>query len=277
MSFTDFLKKYSTIPNKFIDDFFKLFENKNIHTHEKIIDIEIIAKWLDIQKHGIKQTLSSSYQKNVDYVIKKIPKTKTRGGQNKEIILVTIDCFKMICQSTKSKKGKEVRQYFIDVEKLMDKYKNYVIEGLEKKIETIEKGKKPKINPQKGVIYVFRTPDTPENGLYKIGRSTAFKKRIQSHQSALSQDIDILFVQETDDVVVVEKCVKAIMQKRQYRKYKEIYQVDIDIIKTTIQECEELKTKIDEMEVQKIEDKVKSGGDYKYYMMIDIQNMELNQ
>jgi phage anti-repressor protein len=266
ISFIDFLKKYSTIPNQFLDDFFKLFNYKSGFSTEKTINLEDVAKWLDVHKYALKNTLEASYTKNIDYEISKVHKPTGRGGQKREIILVTIDCFKMLCQSTKSKKGKEVRRYFIEVEKLMNKYKNYIIEGLEKKINTIEKGKNPKINPQKGVIYVFKTPDTPENGLYKIGRSTAFKKRIQSHQSALSQDIDILFVQETDDVVVVEKCVKALMQKRQYRKYKEIYQVDIDIIKTAIHECEELKSKIDEME--KIDNETQNGG-YKYYMMID--------
>lgn len=276
LSFQDFLKKYSTIPNEFIDDFYKLFHNKDIHSHEKIIDLEIIAKWLGTHKHKLKKTLLQSYQKNIDYIIKKTPKTKSKGGQNREIILVTIDCFKMICQSTKSVKGKEVRRYFIEVEKLMDKYKNYIIEGLEQKIETIEKGKKPKINPKKGVIYVFKTPNTPENNLYKIGRSIAFKKRIQSHQSSLSQDIDILFVQETDDVVVVEKCVKAIMQKRQYRKYKEIYQVDLDIIKTTIHECEELKSKINEMDKINAESDEQIGG-FKYYIMINVDKSESSE
>ncbi len=47
--------------------------------------------------------------------------------------MITVDCFKMICQSTKSPKGKDVRRYFIDVEKFLDKYKNYIINGLENK------------------------------------------------------------------------------------------------------------------------------------------------
>jgi phage anti-repressor protein len=265
ISFPDFLKKYSTIPNSFIDDFFRLFDYKNIESQEKIINVENVVKWLDVQKHALKNTLEFSYTKNKDYIIKKVDKPKTKGGQNKEIIMITIDCFKMICQSTKSKKGKEVRQYFINVEKMMNRYKDYIIEGLEEKVIKIEKGLKPKINPQKGVIYVFRTPDTIENNLYKIGRSTQFKKRIQSHQSGLSHDIDIMFIQETDDVKAIETCVKTFMKKKQYRKYKEIYQVDIDVIKSTIQKCEELKYDIDEM-IHSSE--LKEGG-YKYYMMIN--------
>ena len=55
--------------------------------------------------------------------------------------MLTIDCFKMLCQSTQSKKGKEVRRYFIDVEKLLNKYKSYIIEGLEDKVKSLEKDK----------------------------------------------------------------------------------------------------------------------------------------
>ncbi len=266
-TFPEFLKKYSTIPNQFIDDFFKLFDYKNINSEEKIVDLDNVVKWLESNKHKLKKTIINSYKENIDYSIKKVEKN-TKGGKKKEIILLTIDCFKMICQSTQSKKGKEVRRYFIEVEKLMNKYKDYIIQGLENKVKAIEKGQKPKVNPQKGVIYVFKTPDTPENGLYKIGRSTSFKKRVSTHQSPLAHDIDIIFIQETDDVIAVEKCVKAFMKKKQYRKYKEIYQVDIDVIKMTINGCEQLKSKINET----IDLKETKEGGFKYYMMIQNEN-----
>ena len=167
---------------------------------------------------GVKKTLKKSYIKDVDYTISKITKLKGKGGQTNEIIMLTIDCFKMLCQTTKSKKGKEVRRYFIDVEKLLNKYKSYIIEGLEDKVKLLQKDRKPKINPQKGVIYVFRTPDTPENNLYKIGRTIDLKKRLQSHSSGLSEDIDVLFIQEVNDVNKIEKCAKEAMKKFQYRK-----------------------------------------------------------
>ena len=41
--------------------------------------------------------------------------------------MMTIECFKLICQSTKSKKGGDIRRYFIEVEKMLDKYKDYII------------------------------------------------------------------------------------------------------------------------------------------------------
>ena len=253
ISFVDFLKKYSTISNQFLDDFFKLFNYETDCDKEKIVNIDDVKLWLNVQKHKLKETLVKTYKKNIDYEIKKVFKPKGTGGQKKEIIMLTINCFKKICQSTQSIKGKEVREYFIQVESLLNKYKNYIINGMKEKINKLEKNQKPKVNPEKGVIYIFQTPNSTENSLYKIGRTKDLKKRLQSHQSPLSHDIEILFYYESDNIIEIENCIKTLMKKYQYRKYKEVYKININIIKSLIEECDKIiidteqKVKISEM------------------------------
>ena len=44
LSFLDFLKKYSTIPNQFLDDFFKLFNYESIDNIEKILNVNDVLK-----------------------------------------------------------------------------------------------------------------------------------------------------------------------------------------------------------------------------------------
>ncbi len=58
---------------------------------------------------------------------------------------------------SKTKKAEEVRTYFIEVEKLMNKYKNYIIESLNKKINILENNQKDIPNTKNGVIYVLKT------------------------------------------------------------------------------------------------------------------------
>ena len=48
ISFYDFLKKYSTIPNKFLDDFYKLFNYQSTDNQNKIVNGEDVIKWLKI-------------------------------------------------------------------------------------------------------------------------------------------------------------------------------------------------------------------------------------
>ena len=63
-----------SISNDFINDF--------------IINIDIVAKWIGSKKGTIKDTLKNTYKLNIDSKISK---------SNKEIILLTHDCFKHIC------------------------------------------------------------------------------------------------------------------------------------------------------------------------------------
>ena len=60
----------------------------------------------------------------------------------------------------------------------------------------------------------------------------------------------------TENIDQVESCIKAYMKKAQYRKYKEIYRVDLDILKEVIKNCD---TQINELN-KKIESKNKKGG-----------------
>jgi len=206
-----------------------------------------------------------SYKKDTDYTIKKILPKKGSGGHNKEKIYISVDCFKKICQLTKSKKGNEVRDYFIKVESSLDKYKDYIINGMQDKIKKLEKDQKPKTYPEKGVIYIFQTPNSKDNSLYKIGRTTDLKKRLQSHQSPMAHDIDVLFYYESDNIVSIERCIKALMKEYQYRKYKEVYKINIDIIKSLIIECDSIIIDTDE----KVRlSKLKNNPDKLYYINI---------
>jgi phage anti-repressor protein/predicted GIY-YIG superfamily endonuclease len=262
---TDFLKKYSTIPNQFLDDFYKIFNNNSLNSNEININLDNVIKWLDIQKHGAKNTLVKSYKKNIDYTIEKVNKPKGKGGQKREIIMITVNCFKKICQLTKSKKGNEVREYFIQVESLLNKYKNYIIDGMKDKINKLEKSQKPKINPEKGVIYIFQTPNSSENSLYKIGRTKDLKQRLKSHQSPMAHDIEILFYYESDNIKEIESCIKTLMKKYQYRKYKEVYKINIDIIKSLIEQCDSIIIDTD----QKVKfSEMKDDPDKSYYINI---------
>jgi phage anti-repressor protein len=259
LSIKDFLKKYSSISNKFIDDFFDFYDNTSIDS-DFLLDANNICKWLEIRKDTLKKLLLETYKKNIDYTIEKIKKVKGSGSgaTTKEKILLTPNCFKKICQLTKSKKGDEVREYFIKVEETLFRYKNYIIEGLEEKIKKLEQNQKPKVYPKRGVIYVFETPNSPQNSLYKIGKTKDLKQRLKSHQSPLSHDINILYYFETEDIDSIEKCAKTFMKKYQYRKYKEVYQVNIDIIKEVISSCGKIPENI----------KLKENKDNKYFMHI---------
>lgn len=108
---------------------------------------------------------------------------------------------------------------------------------MNKKIAQLENNQKPKINPGKKIIYVFKALNT-DLTLYKIGKTINSTTRFNSHNSPLANDIQVLFQYETENVDQVESCVKSMIKTTKYRKYKEIYNIDLDILKNVIYRCD---------------------------------------
>ena len=118
----------------------------------------------------------------------------------KNIIILTPEATKKICLLTKSKVGDDIRQYFIDIEFAFYKFKDHIIDSLNRKIEQLENNQKPKINPKKGIIYIFRALNENNVTLYKIGKTINSKKRFTSHNSPLANDIEIIMTYEADNI-----------------------------------------------------------------------------
>jgi phage anti-repressor protein len=262
--FVDFLKKYSTIPNKFIDDFFKFYKY-NTTEQDIIINLELVSKWLNMRKDNLKTTITRSYIKDVDYkILNDISNTK--AGRPQETILISTSCFRRLCMSSNTKRGKEVRQYYEKIELLLNKYKNHIIENLEKRVSILENNQKPKIETKRGLIYFIKTEYTTEN-IFKLGKTKKFKKRLLSHNSSHADDVEISLLFETGNIDQVEGCLKSILKKYQYRKRKEIYQIDIDILKETMEGCEELINRVNIKKKDKI-NKIsrETNKNYNYFL-----------
>ncbi len=250
ISLQDYLKKFSSVSNKFIDDFFGLFD-ENTDDDDFVINIDFISTWLGILRGNIKKTLTESYRKNIDY---KITETKsTTAGRPSERILLTPDCFKRICMLTKSPKGEEVRSYYIQLEKHLDKYKDNIINDLRSRIKVLEGDLKPlEIPKDHGVIYVLKTDNNIElKDIYKIGSTTDFKSRLLTHQSSHADNVKVEHIYKTTNVKGVERCLKTVLQERQYRKRKEFYQIDIEDLKKIIDNCGETITLLKKSRINK--------------------------
>lgn len=239
MDFKDFILKYTFINSKFLNDFYNIIKEDYIERfNEFLIDSELLRKWLNINSRDkFLVVIKKTYKKNIDYKINKIKKSEGSGGHNYEQILLTPECAKKICLATKSKMGPLIRQYFLDIELALYKYKNYIIDSLNKKNIQLENNQKPKINFNKKIIYIFRALNT-DLTLYKIGKTINSKTRFNSHNSPMANDLEVLFQYETKNLDQLETCVKVFMKKAQYRKYKEIYRIDLDILKSIIKDCD---------------------------------------
>ena len=174
MKITIFLKKYSTIDNKFIDDFYTFYDEGKSE-FDFTIKLDLIANWLCVRKDHLKTLLKSNFIINRDYIEEKEIGKKGRGINNTIHVLLTYNCSKLLCMISKSEKASLIRNYYIDLEKLIITYKDNIVNDLNNQLGVQTKNKEIIENNNKaGLIYILKV-DQETN---KIGNSNDIKKRM---------------------------------------------------------------------------------------------------
>ena len=92
---------------------------------QELVSLDDVAEWVGKQKGSLKRTLcnpSYAFVEGEDWHIFALQDVKQksdekRGGHNAENIVVTIECFKELAMLAGTPKGKQVRRYFLTVER----------------------------------------------------------------------------------------------------------------------------------------------------------------
>lgn len=139
--------------------------------------------------------------------LKKKKQINSRGATIYEKILITPNCMKELCMVSQTKKAKEVRKYFIAMEKLIKEYFEIIKAEMYRKIGLLEKNQKPKVNVNGGVIYILKALNS-EASLYKLGKTSDLKNRLNTYNSGNANDVEPLFIIQVKDIDSVESYVK---------------------------------------------------------------------
>jgi hypothetical protein len=91
--------------------------------NDYIINLDNIWNWLGFsQKIKAKQLLEKHFKLNIDYKIFNNHEIKTEnkhGGSNKENIMLNIKTFKLFCLKAETKKAKELHEYYVKLEEIL--------------------------------------------------------------------------------------------------------------------------------------------------------------
>ena len=247
LSAKEFVKLTSAVPAHFIDELFEFYD-ENTQQTDPVIRLDTIAKWLSCTRQSLMETLKLSYRENFDYTIQKYTPTNKKfpHANNNKLYLLTPDCFKRLAMMSRSKNAEMIRTYFIEIENLFFKYRGEMLSGMQEELERLERNQKAKASlkdPKAGYMYIVRASEH-NDGLVKIGRSKDLLSRLRAYNSGRADDIEVLYMYKVEDLESAEGCVKSLLKKHQYRKYKEVYQANIDIIKELIQGCGRLSAKL---------------------------------
>jgi len=233
----DFIIKRSNIPKDFLIDFFNLGGDTYGDTY-KNINFDDIVKWLNVQKNHLKRLLVANFKIMDDYTEKKVLiKNNKRGANYVSKIMLTPDCFKELCMLSKSEKAKGVRKYYIIAEGLLRDHFEILINNLNKELGLIKNNIKKPIEVIGGHIYILKAQNTTQKDMYKLGNSDNMKKRLRTYNTGNANNIEPLFVIKVDNIKMVEGCIKNIANEYQYRKNKEVYNIDFKFLQKLCIKC----------------------------------------
>jgi phage anti-repressor protein len=124
LTLRDFLKLYTIIPVKFIDEYYEFYE---LCKYNKIgIDANLVIKYLKIiDKHTFHKRLKNNFKINSDYIITKLNQ-KLQKGQQDTFYYISFETFEKLCMNSNSIKGEQFRDYFVMLRKFIDYYRNHI-------------------------------------------------------------------------------------------------------------------------------------------------------
>ena len=220
MKFIKFLKKYSVIDNEFIDDYHTFFDEKADELFWTI-NLYDIAKWLDIKEEKLKELLTNNFIKEIDYIIDK---------KNTNNLILSPKCCKLLCMMSESKKANLIRTYHIDLEKLIVKYKEEIVNDLDKQMNIKKNSNKELFenDPQeddKGLIYILKVRD----GIYKLKYISEKKNKTKKYK------LPIVFIFKIENYIEAHiDEIKKNLNKYIYKNKTRTYKIDLELLKNRI-------------------------------------------
>jgi hypothetical protein len=253
------VEKFTSKNQQFFVANFYGFLNYNTKI-DYVIRLDKVWKWLGFSRIDVAKAIlvktDNDFVEGCDYIIEKatpgnsggkfdekneinfppeysggkfVEKNETRGGSNKEEIRMTIRCFKRLCLKSNTEKAKEIREYYLDLEEIMNELveeeaielkeklqitnlmiesKNRIIMDCQQKMIETEKETRRKIfenakkaeealiasSRNKHLVYMILV----ENFIIKYGHAKDIKERMEDHRTEFGHDIVLLRVFETN-------------------------------------------------------------------------------
>ncbi len=81
------------------------------------VNVDLFSGWIYSTRQNCTVRIQGTFQENIDYTVHRRGSVKQNGGQNKKEYYLSIDCFKKLVASSRSKEGDKVRAYLIKSKK----------------------------------------------------------------------------------------------------------------------------------------------------------------
>ena len=211
---------------------------KHDSSKDFVIDLDNVWEWMGFnKKHNAKYLLEKQFIVDSDYKIfapeASGAKNDTRGGHNREIIMLNVNTFKKFCLKAGTKKADEIHDYYLKLEetlhdvlqeestelKLQLEQKNTVLQQqLSNQVLTTEKEKErlkektilehfPK-NTQCVYYGLIDDVSTNQEKLIKFGNSNDLRVRVRAHKDTYT-NFRLVNAFKVDNKFQIENALKS--------------------------------------------------------------------
>ena len=224
--------------------------------HDMVMDLEDVCQFIEVRKDNAKRTLTRHFEEGVNFEV--FPAAEgnlltseevSRGtrGPCGERIMMTPDTFKELCMLSNTVKGKEVRLYYIRMEKVMKVYlRDQVMMGesavrehqraleaailkmeeqasevVAREAEVAEKDAelrriRTKVYeelPKLDHVYINKEAAELASDAHKIGKAIDAKKRESQFNTGSAQGSRMIYKRPTVNAKIVEDIVKVVQRR----------------------------------------------------------------
>jgi hypothetical protein len=225
--FIKLLKENTNIDQDFIDTFFNKFKIGG----ELDFDIQDtnVSKYLNINLATLRKRLNNAFSKtkrfieNVDYI-----RVKT-GISNNINYMLNYACFEKLAMSGDSDQSEVVRMYFTKLREFITDNQRVIYQAMNKKNDL-------KIYNKMDTIYFFAA-DERKQDILKVGKSSKIVERLRNYNVGRIKEVELKYVALVKNPLLIEKCIKLLLKKKQVFSGKELFEIDPKILKKVIDEC----------------------------------------
>ena len=202
-----------------------------------IIDLDDVWKWLGFStKQKAKILLEQNFMVERDYIkspnVQVKRSTHVKGGQNKEVIMLTLRAFKLFCLKAGTKKAEDIHEYYIKLEELLQEVLNEESNELKLQLENNkiqlqtahhdkdlirEKTILEQFPNNTQCVYYGTIDNTNDDNekLVKFGNSNSLRRRIAQHKDNYS-NFKLVNAFKVENKLQIENAIKnnAIFKER---------------------------------------------------------------
>jgi hypothetical protein len=225
--FIKLLKEHTLIDEEFIDVFFKKFKIGGELDFD-IIDKDV-ARFLGIEMRTLRKRLNNTLSKSKRF-FEKMDFVKVKTGIGAELTyMLNYQCFEKLAMSGETEESETIRMYFIKLREFITENQHLIYQAMTNK-------KNLDIYNGFEMIYVIAI-DERKKDLLKPGSTKGIIQRLRNYNVGRIKEVDLKYLAVVKNAFLIEKCLKTSLKDQQVIKGKELFKIELPLIKQAIHDC----------------------------------------